>query len=393
MKKILFYLGAFALLITSCVKNQPVPISDITPPTPPTPPEINYNTAECTYYGDINGSGAAFFLLNLYQSSNPSVGVFIRGWCTKPNGFAAFKLDEGTYSLASSGAVRTYVSGSTDANTGTTLYNAATGAYTHVTGGDFTVQVSGSTYTIATHFTGREAATGNTVNNIRINFSGSIRFVNNSTIERSTYVATGKPEWKSPAGPSTWSGIIEPRQFDSGEKYYRITNWCDLNMTVYCDYYEDGTIQIDNYSQLQSDETYYYNFDLAYIDGNKLYIINVGDHVVHYNPITRVLDFTETITRNGVNYEALVGIARYYKDTEELERTYSDFYSGLKLQLSPVQTTSGSAVLPQSDNLTGAAKSMNINRSSTIRHTIGKDMQIVVEEKENSNRSTMGITK
>ena len=389
MKKIILYIGTFALLITSCFEN---PAIDITSVTPPLPPATNYNTAECTYYGDILGDGTAFFLLNLYQSSNPSVGLYIRGWCTKPNSFAGFQLDQGTYTLATSG-VKTYVAGATEANgtTGTTLYNLTTNTYTLITGGSFTVDLSGNTYTISANFTGKDASTGIANNDIRINFTGSINFVDNSTITNSTYVATGTPVMTTPLGPGTWSGRLYLGQQDT-LKWYNITNFSNLNRTVMCDYYDNGIIQIDNYSEVYSDDTHDYYFDLAYIDGGgtlRIFLDDLKDsgYSVHYNPLTGVLDFTGTVTRNGVTYEALVGIAGYNKTTRWHEKELSNFYAGLKLQLTPDNTTrhSGGVAQQPSDKVTDIADGVNISRLSTTNQIVDKDIHIEIEKKGNSN--------
>ena len=388
MKKIALFIWALAGIITSCNSDLDV---EITTPEyiPVVPPVITYNNAEGAYGGNIMGYGSTYFTLDCFNSTNPNEGIKITGFSLLSTNFASFKLTEGTYNLATTGAASTFMSGTMRENnaTGTFLYNSNTNKHTLITGGSFTVALSGNIYTVTTNFTGVDAVTGNPVNDIKINYSGAIRFVDNSIIEKSTYAANGIPKWKTPSGPGTWSGALEFAQNNTTD-YYKITNWSNLNITVFCDIGANGTIEIDNYSTVSTDAIYDYYFELGYIDDNRTLTVNIDlekyDYWIHYNPITKILDFSGTITVAGKTYEAVVGIAGWNRTTNDPEITLSDFYANVKLQLAPVRTSSANAIMQQSNNTQDFAIDMN---DLATNHIPVKFTNIKAEKKDKGKLS------
>ena len=361
MKKIFLLVCVLTGIIPSCNNNLDV---EITTPSV-IPSDITYNNAEGSYVGNLMGYGSAYVTLDFFNSTNPNEGIRITGFCSLPTNFANFKLNEGTYNLATTGSARTYLPGTMNENNaiGTFLYDLSNNRRTLVTGGSFTVVLSDNVYTITTDFSGVDAATGNTVNDIMINYSGTIRFEDHSIIENSTYTAKGTPKWKISPGPSEWTGIMEFVQGASTDRY-RITNWGNLGISVLCDIEDNGTIQINNYSTVYTDDLYNYYFEIAYINEENTRTLIIIEpekygYFVRYNPSTRVLDFSGTLTTDdGKTYEVVVGIAGWNKTTMDPEITLSDFYANVKLQLTP-RTTSGNVALQQSNNVQDLVKNMN----------------------------------
>ncbi|MDR2232674.1 MAG: hypothetical protein LBE56_06055 [Tannerella sp.] len=329
----LFPLSVITFLLVSCNENLEVGIGD-------GPPSVTtYSSAKCTYFGVVSGSSGACFLLEMYQSSNPTSGIAIMGYSTKPANFDNFKLDAGTYLLAANGAVRTYTVGMDNEGnvTGTRLFNTTSNKFTLVKSGSFTVDISGSTYTVSGNFTGMDSNTGAIVNQISVDFSGSISFVDESKIVQSTYTATGTPKWLTVSGPNTWTGTIKPATSNNGSEWITISNWGGEDIEVFCDY-ENNTYIIDNYSSTVHNDTYDGYFNVGYLKENgNLQILSQIDYVVKYDPITKILDFTGTVTDAGKEYEALVGIAAKNKTSDVYETVFSDFYAGVKLKLTPTR--------------------------------------------------------
>ena len=366
-----FMAGILALMLASCNDNLEVDIS---------PDTIVYNTAECGYSGDILGNGSAFFILDLHNSSNPNIGVYIMGFCTLPSSFANFKLDAGTYRLASNGAVRTLFPGTIADNgvkIGTYLYDFTANKFTFVTEGSLTVTLSGNTYAIAASFKGEDAATGKAVNNIQINFTGQVIFTDdrdlNPAPENSTYIATGTSKWLS-SGDRTWSGTLKSVE-NNGDKWYEISNWGNRSITIYCDDV-DGKISIDNYTKVAGDDKYDGYFEVGYLDGNKIHTLPFDEYVVNYDPVTRILDFTGTVTDGGRVHEALVGVAAYPISTvnTETDVVFTDFYANVKLQLTPVSSASA---VRQSNNT--AAHILKTTQCSSKSDIGAKKTNIVVD--------------
>ena len=387
MKKIVYFLWAFTLIITSCNEDLIVEITaHVTPPV--TPSVITYDKAEGSFYGNVMGLNNTLLTLDFHNAANPNVGVIITGFCSLPTNFANFKCDEGTYNFSTTETAGTLMSGtmSGDHAIGTFLYDLSTNKRTLVTGGSITVAWSDNIYTIIANFVGVDAVTGNMVNDIKINYSGAIQFEDNSIIKNSTYTATGTPKWRivTGLGPTTWSGVVEfaygyPRNF------YRITNWANLSASVFCNIGDNGTITIDDQSSVLTNSTHDYRFNLAWIIENPRQLLLVNDdpvsynYFVKYNPFTKVLDFSDMINAWGTEYEALVGIMGYNKNTRDPEITLSDFYADLKLQLTPIETSPRNASLYHSEDLIGWLHNEIINpahRSGTLRRAEEKPISM-----------------
>lgn len=350
MKKTVYLIWMLAGILIACNSNIDVEITQhVTPPEPPA--VITYNQATGSFGGFLLENNSAYYTLDLCDAANTNVGLRITAFSSVPNSFATFRCDEGAYTHATSYSARTFLPGTMSGGnaSGTYLYDLNTNSRTLITGGSFTVAFSNNVYTFTTDFTGVDATTGATVNDIKISYSGAIAFADKSIIENASYTATGSPKFKSSPGPNSWSGMFEFAQ--TGR--YRITNWSNLNMAVYCNFDANGTIQINNKSMIHADDLYEYYFELGYIEidnnGFRTITINLDPvkygYLVHYNPFTRVLDFSGTLTVDGKDYEAVVGIAGWGKTSGDPEIAYSDFYANLKLQLTPAVTSSSAGAV------------------------------------------------
>ena len=355
---------------------------DVTPP-------ITYNTAVCEYHGDILGNGAAFFVLDLYQSSNSNIGIFIMGFCTLPSSFVNFKLDAGTYQFAANGAVRTLFPGmfaENNARIGTYLYDFTAGKFTFVTEGSLTLALSGNTYTIAASFRGEDATSGNAVNDIRINFTGQIEFTgipNPPNPVYSTYTATSTPKWLTPPGDRTWSGTLEPVE-NNNDKWYEVSNWGNEDISIYLDDIE-GKIVIDDYTRIAYNSTHDGYFRVAFIEGNNLVLLDDGseDFYVTYDPETKKLTFPAKVSINGKEYQAVAGIAGYNRTTNQPDVVFSDFYADVTLQLTPVSSPS---VVRQSNNdAAHILKNMNVRQMAFKSVTGAKKANIAPNESGKSD--------
>jgi len=327
--------------------------------------EAIYNTAEGGYFGNLAGTGTACFFLDLYHSSDPNIGVFIMGFSTLSGSFTNFKLDAGIYTLATSFAVRTFLPGIKDEDDliGTIVYDYHAEKFILVTGGTFTVALSGSTYTITTNFTGKDSYSGAVVNDIRLNFTGTISFEDYSdnggddppfgNIKESTYTATtGTPRFFN-NGPDTWSGEIFLDEDQIGP-YYTITNFFDDDWNIYADYV-DGKIYLDDYSVLWEGSLVddpgtfqaYLGYGVRY--NGKNYVIPMSDPVeIQYNENSRILDFSNKVNIDfegsiGVVYDLTLYIGIYAKPkpgtgSGTISYWIGDVYPDIKLQLTPISS-------------------------------------------------------
>ncbi len=300
------------------------------------------------YYGDLVDTGTAFFTLDIYNATDDNTGFMIMGFCDLPSNFANFKLTSGTYSLASTGATKTFFPGKEldDELFGTLVYDITNEKLTLVTGGTFTVEMSGDNYTITTNFTGEDYATGTVVNNIRLKYTGTIAFEDRSgdqegsgdlafeDIVKSTYTATGTPSFWSEAGPKTWTGQVLPQTDEYGQ-YYSITNWGGVSGAVYCDFI-DGKIFIDGTTKLaeSSDKTVEGYFRAIVINETAKTWEAIENYEVKYDKTTKTLDFSGTYK----DLPVLVGVIAKNKSTNALAGSYTDLYANAKLKL----TASGS---------------------------------------------------
>ena len=333
---------ALAIMLVSCNDDLEVEIT----PDGNEWAQIIYNTAECEYLGEISESGTAFFILDLFNSSNSNIGIFIMGFGTLPISSANFKLDAGTYNFSTSFAAKTLFPGMTandGSKIGTFLYNYTTNKFTFVTEGSLTVSLSGNTYTIAANFKGEDAVTGYAVNNIIVNYTGSIKYTNDLgdiSPVKSTYTATGTPKWLTIPGDGTWTGTLDPVEED-GEKWYKISNWGNDDINIYLDDV-DGKIVIDDYTRVVYNGTHDGYFRVAIIEGSDLILLDDGaeDYFVTYDSANEKLIFPTKVTFMGKEYQALVGVIGYNRTTNVPEVLFSDFYADVVFQLTPTVTRS-----------------------------------------------------
>jgi len=368
-----FMILALATVLVSCNDNLEV---DITPEGNDWA-QVIYNTAECSYSGDILANGTAFFILDLFNSSNSDIGIFIMGFSTLPSSFANFKLDAGTYRFAENGAVRTLFPGTIADNgskIGTFLYNFITNKFIFITEGSMTVALSGNTYTIVANFKGEDAATGKAVGNILVNYTGSIKYTDDSGMSpvRSTYTATGTPKWLSTPGDRTWTGTLEPIE-EGNEKWYKISNWGNDDINIYLDDV-DGKIVIDDYTRVTYTNTHNGYFRVAVIEGNNLILLDdrSEDYLVTYDPEAKKLTFPTKVTFMGKEYQALVGVAGYNTTTNSPEILFSDFYADVVFQLTP---TTRSSVVRESNNI--ADKKMKLSGKTGFQKSSLNGLKII----------------
>ena len=235
MKNFLFYLILSCFLVlSSCKKDDYF---------------VGYDTAECVYYGNVQGTGTGLFILRLSSVRNNF--VYIQGYGTlKP--FADFALEEGTWQFGSKdtwGNEKTFSEGGLqDDDTPVGSIIVENNRLVFITGGSFEASYSDGFCTIATNFTGIDYDTGKTLKNIRQKFSGKIRYTNESnddsdrdydeplsfeSIRESAYNATVRAGF-SATDQLSWDGQIIP---DVTFSCYDFTNFFD----------EEGSIQLVNY--------------------------------------------------------------------------------------------------------------------------------------------------
>ena len=346
----------FAALMLSCNDNMEV---EITPakekPEEEKPeekkPQVTYNTSRCTNMGDIMGNGTAFFIMELYNLTNPNTDLYIMGFANPPEGSDDFRLETGTYPISGFGAEKTLMPGMYDrengVNVGTYLFYTLTGGVTHILDGEMTISQSDNTTTIQCDFYGEELSTGASVEDMRFGFSGTISYYD-PLPAKCSYTASGIPRWASPSGYSTWTGTVEP---SINLKRFTISNWGRVGITVYCEEV-DGKLIIDNHTKVLTYNSYDCYLRVAFIDSEaKELIIIQSDYVIHFTPFTVLLDFSGIIQYNGKNYPALIGVVGY-NQADEI-RLFDDFYENLKFQLTPIRTTSEMAIAPTSSQITG----------------------------------------
>jgi len=339
-------------------------------------PCTTYNTAVCDYWGNVYGIGTANFDLWMYNSSNSDIGLKIEGFGSLPASFANFRLETGTYTIASTGAVKTFYPGKVEGTTvsRTYLFNRNTHTYTLITDGTFTVSLSGSTYTITTSFTGKNVNTNAVVNNICTIFTGQLSYVDKVElpIPRSTYAASGTPGWLNTPGPSTWNGNFIP---NNAEKYWEITNFTNnANITLKARY-KDGKIILDVKDKVWENSTEEAYIDFLVKHDGGLHVLTLTEWPVIYNASNRTIDFSGTVNVNfggsigTVNDLALhVGVSVFNKSTGLRVRLLTDAYPNIKLVLT--SSSSSSAVRQSNDLVEGnKIKDIMLSKSAGSRNT------------------------
>ena len=184
------------------------------------PPPVLFNMAEGKYFGDLSKTGNAQFLFYMYHSDEPRISVRIEGFCKLPPSFEEFKLDEGNYTCATSGAVRTFIPGSVEGLTisSSCYYDESISKLILANGGNFNVSLSGDTYTITTNMTGVDYPSGNATNIPRTTFTGkiiwgryslsvessSINFGASEVGSQTATVITESPTWEFDPVSASW---------------------------------------------------------------------------------------------------------------------------------------------------------------------------------------------
>jgi hypothetical protein len=274
-------------------------------------------------------NGAVSLRFYNYDSND---GLVIFGHVTTPSSFNNLKLDAGTYSCSSSGAVRTFSSGYVgdpengriSTIYGTIIFNFNSQEFTPITGGTFTVATSGSNYTITTNFSGRDHKTGAIVDNFRAQYSGTISFVDDCKPEpdpsipfsSSNFVATGTP--LNSSWPTSWTGTIIPTPSTGTANYYTISKWGTFTDKVYIDY-RNSRLMIDNTTSAFTLEGRTYYLEAVAINRSTNEAEVLPSYEVKYNSSTNTLDFSGSY--NG--YPVYVGYTAQYGTTISMIYVYS----------------------------------------------------------------------
>jgi hypothetical protein len=257
-------------------------------------------------------------------------GLIIVGYVTTPSSFNNLKLDAGTYSCSSSGAVRTFypgypgdpVNGRITSVYGTIIFNFNTQEFIPITGGTFTVAVSGSNYTITTSFSGRDHKTGAILDNFRAQYSGTISFINNCDdpsipFPSSNFVATGTP--LNPNSPTSWTGTITPTPSTGTANYYTISKWGTFTDKVYLDY-KNSKLMMDNTTKAfeLDGENYYFKAVALNVSAGTGTVLS--SYEAKYNSSTNTLDFSGY----SGGYPVYVGYVAQYGTTISMIHVYSN---------------------------------------------------------------------
>ncbi|MDR2680609.1 MAG: hypothetical protein LBC47_07360, partial [Tannerella sp.] len=309
---------------------------------------------------------------------NPNVGIIIQGHCALPSNPADFKITTGTYTFGtgnSFGTDRTFASGEkTDNGTaGTSVYNFNTQEFIFIDNGTFTVGASGSNYTITTNFSGIDYKTGARVNNIQYQYTGPISIINEPTPTpsctppfgsfcESNFTATGTAV--SSDTPGSWTGKITP--LTSGQKnYYRISQWGDLSVPVYCNYTSSKIIVDGSTKLIDEDIEGYSIYFKAYIIAQNTWT-EVSNHEAKYNTSTRTLDFSGSYNGSSV----IVGIVGINSSKQLVQLTT---YRNAKLVLSSSSSAprlipgiTKQAKLSSEQMQTGAVETLNASSNAGI---------------------------
>lgn len=148
-----------------------------------------YDTAKGYYFGDVDNTSTACYIIDMYDSVNDMVGVWIQGYTTLPLYFNYFNIT-GSYSVASTGMEYTCLGGYSyldDPNLyGTYIYDFDKQRFILVNDGTFDVSRSpNGDYIITTNFSGTELTTGAPFTDLHYSFTGPITFANNSETNNS----------------------------------------------------------------------------------------------------------------------------------------------------------------------------------------------------------------
>ena len=321
-----------------------------------TPPEPTiYNRAEGHYFGNDLETGTGFFMLDIYHNTDENIGFMIMGFCALTSNPNNFRLATGTYSVASTGSIRTFLPGSRsdDLFIGTYVYNYRTQKFTLVTGGTFTVTTSGSNYTITTNFSGKDYSTGASVSNIQLTYSGTLAAFENLSTPTPTPTPTPSPSTinysatgtrVAGSGPSSWSGTL-----DTHTDFYAFVGWGGTTNPGFLDIV-NGKLIIDNKTSLGKDEDGDDIHFSAYTVGGTGTITRINNFEVKYNNSTKTLDFSGTQSGQNVRF-GYIGV----KGNSTTGYYYGTAYTNVKFVLqstisfsAPQFRSGGDAVKPNS---------------------------------------------
>jgi len=339
-----------------------------------------YTRAASEYRGNTQGFGTALTLTVFYQA-NTNIGFHVQSYSTLPECYPKFSFTTGTYNIASTGAARTYVAGGYTEDGdygGTIIFNFDENKVFLVTGGTFDLTVSGTTYTIKTNFSAKDATTGETRSGIVLNFTGTIPTTCSYGCEAckvdNPYPPTG---YYSSAGtvvvtssslpsPTSWSTYIT----NYSNSYWHLNNFGGTSGNLYLRY-KSGQIIVDNYTAVAtaSPLVAYWSVCVYNSSTEILTVYPNIEYPVNYNATTKVINYAGTI--NGST--ALFGVVAFNQSTGAIAGLLSTLYSGFRQTL----TSASSAPLDNSYDIAKALESFDLTKNQL------KNMKIKVDRSTN----------
>jgi len=318
-----------------------------------------FDTAKGYYFGNY-GNGTAIFGLDMFNASDDMAGLQILGF----SAFAPlnnYKLDVGTYNLTEYGEIKSFLDGwydnEEDMPFGTFLYDSKLGKLTLITGGTFSVELSNNTYTVTTNFTGKDAFTNATVNNIHYRFVGKIEFedlsidMSSTGIVESDYTATGTPQLSfqdEVANETEWNGRVVPVEDDDFGQYIAITNFADQeDLTIYADFIGGDFILDTQYPVWENDNHVGFLVAVLYYE-DKLYAIDpdMWDMSIQYDHESQTFDFSKSVNISGIGTQNIsVGVYTIQKSNGEGVGWLTNIYPDIKLELTPISPTQTKALM------------------------------------------------
>jgi len=325
--------------------------------------EVSYNlypsfdTAVGVYFGNT-GAGTTLFGLDMFNASDDNMGIQILGFSAYASA-EKFKLDVGTFRLTEYGEGRSFFGGEYDTEEdsyfGTIAYDFNLGENTLITGGSFNVELSGNTYTIITNFTGKNALTNATVENIRFSYTGTIEFEDASIdmfstgIAESDYTATGTPQLSFQGGggdASVWDGLVVPVEDDYGQ-YLAIINFADEDIPIYADFIF-GRFILDTYYPIWEDNDYIGFLEVVFIHDGELWGVDADwvEPSIQYDHESQTIDFSKSFDFSDFGYPEIglknlsVGVYAYQKSDGQPAGWLTNIYPDVRLSLTPVSSAS-----------------------------------------------------
>ena len=308
---------------------------------------FEFDRADAYYWGDYHEFGSGNFDIHFCDALNPdpNYGLWIEMFSSLQPGGENLKLDEGTYTYDElSGEPNTFSAG---------YFGTVDGTQVEITGGSFTVTLSGDTYTIEADFSGKDINSGSVISNLNFEFSGTLFFddltpyptVEFTDITSGVFTASGIPNFFDPPGPESWNGEYFSADDEYGQ-YYAFEPFEDVDLMYFCNF-EDGRIYVDGAEIIGGTMNGQYNayFRGCLFDGEDIFILNENEqYPVRYHKATGILDFSLYFVDNdGVRIEGWLGIVALPASGSGSPGLFSDLYANLKYQLTPTSPTSYSA--------------------------------------------------